>query len=104
MQLGLLGLIVREGGFGGIEGIPVAFEYCRSRPRRASLVCRQPVGPKKIDPAEFHPARGGNIVRGGRQMADGQCVFHGKVAPRTGPYGDYDQLMRLDEWYGRGDA
>jgi len=22
--------------------------------------------------------------------------------PEQAPYGDYDQLMRLDEWYGRG--
>ena len=38
-------------------------------------------------------------------MAD--APFVAKLHPEYAPYGDYDQLMRLDEWYGRaarGDA
>ena len=27
--------------------------------------------------------------------------FTAKLHPIYAPYGDYDQLMRLDEWYGR---
>jgi len=84
MQLGLLGLIVREGGFGGIEGIPVAFEYWSLSSQKGKLAMSPARRTEKNRPCRIHPARGGNIVRGGRQMADGQCVFHGKVAPRTG--------------------
>ena len=27
--------------------------------------------------------------------------FTAKLNPAYAPYGDYDQLMRLEEWYGR---
>jgi ATP-dependent helicase/nuclease subunit B len=32
----------------------------------------------------------------------GDEPFTAKLHPELAPYGDYDQLMRLDEWYGRG--
>ncbi|MGK3896738.1 hypothetical protein ABI061_15215, partial [Enterococcus faecium] len=32
----------------------------------------------------------------------GDEPFTAKLVPRYAPYADYDQLMRLDEWYGRG--
>ena len=31
----------------------------------------------------------------------GDAPFVAKLHPELAPYGDYDQLMRLDEWYGR---
>ena len=31
----------------------------------------------------------------------GSEPFTAKLHPEYAPYGDYDQLMRLDEWYGR---
>jgi ATP-dependent helicase/nuclease subunit B len=31
----------------------------------------------------------------------GGAAFTAKLHPEHAPYGDYDQLMRLDEWYGR---
>ena len=31
----------------------------------------------------------------------GEKPFVAKLHPAFAPYGDYDQLMRLDEWYGR---
>ena len=31
----------------------------------------------------------------------GNEPFVAKLHPAHAPYGDYDQLMRLDEWYGR---
>ena len=31
----------------------------------------------------------------------GDEPFTAKLNPRFAPYGDYDQLMRLEEWYGR---
>jgi ATP-dependent helicase/nuclease subunit B len=31
----------------------------------------------------------------------GDEPFTAKLHPAYAPYGDYDQLMRLEEWYGR---
>jgi ATP-dependent helicase/nuclease subunit B len=31
----------------------------------------------------------------------GDEKFTAKLHPAYAPYGDYDQLMRLEEWYGR---
>ena len=31
----------------------------------------------------------------------GDTPFVAKLNPAYAPYGDYDQLMRLEEWYGR---
>jgi ATP-dependent helicase/nuclease subunit B len=31
----------------------------------------------------------------------GTKPFTAKLNPAYAPYGDYDQLMRLEEWYGR---
>ena len=33
----------------------------------------------------------------------GSEPFVAKLHPSHAPYGDYDQLMRLEEWYGRED-
>mgnify|MGYP006142135021 CR=1 FL=1 len=38
------------------------------------------------------------------QWLTGSEPFTAKLHPEYAPYGDYDQLMRLDEWYGRGDG
>ena len=34
----------------------------------------------------------------------GDEPFTAKLHPEYAPYGEYDQLMRLQEWYGRGDG
>ena len=31
----------------------------------------------------------------------GEEPFTAKLHPAHAPYGDYDQIMRLEEWYGR---
>jgi ATP-dependent helicase/nuclease subunit B len=65
--------------------------------------------------------RFGKCVRADKDMADGEFLAHAsrnfaeaaakwltgsepftaKLNPAYAPYGDYDQLMRLEEWYGR---
>ena len=35
------------------------------------------------------------------QWLTGDEPFTAKLNPAYAPYGDYDQLMRLEEWYGR---
>jgi ATP-dependent helicase/nuclease subunit B len=83
MQLGLLGLIAERGGFADVEGIPACFEYWSLAKKNGKLgYVTSPVGGKNgLDAAEFTTIAARN--------------------PEYAPYGDYDQLMRLDEWYGR---
>ena len=107
MQLGLLGLIAEAGGFAGVEGVPAAFEYWSlAAGKDATLGYRAtPVGLNKqgegIAPGDF-TARAARVLEGAvLRWLKGDAPFTAKLHPEYAPYGDYDQLMRLDEWYGR---
>jgi ATP-dependent helicase/nuclease subunit B len=104
MQLGLLGLIAERGGFEGIEGVPACFEYwslARAPSGRLGYV-RSPVGGRSgIDPEDFTRMAAANFTAAAERWLTGSEPFTAKLHPEFAPYGDYDQLMRLDEWYGR---
>ena len=108
MQLGLLGLIAERGGFGSdLIGRPTAFEYWSlAAGKDGTLGYRtSPVGLDKkgegIDPLDF-PARAARVLENAvANYLAGSEPFVAKLHPEYAPYGDYDQLMRLDEWYGR---
>jgi ATP-dependent helicase/nuclease subunit B len=103
MQLGLLGLIAERGGFEGIEGAPSAFEYW-SLARKAGKLghVASPVGGRSgLDPAEFTSLAARNFIFAAATWLTGDAPFTAKLHPEYAPYGEYDQLMRLDEWYGR---
>ena len=101
LQLGLLGLIGRAGGFEGVSGDPEAFEYWSLRAL-----------PRQVRPADV-PRQGHAAGRVPRprlsrispklrdEWLTGSEPFTAKLNPAYAPYGDYDQLMRLEEWYGR---
>jgi ATP-dependent helicase/nuclease subunit B len=100
LQLGLLGLIGRAGGFDGESGDPVAFEYwslARYRGRFGRLMCPH----KDMAPGEFLDHAYRNFVDAAGKWLTGAEPFTAKLNPAYAPYGDYDQLMRLEEWYGR---
>ncbi|HYD38181.1 MAG TPA: PD-(D/E)XK nuclease family protein, partial [Allosphingosinicella sp.] len=104
MQLGLLGLIAARGGFDGIEGVPACFEYWSlARDRSGGLgYVASPVGGRGgIDPADFTVLATRNFLAAAALWLTGDEPFTAKLHPEYAPYGDYDQLMRLDEWYGR---
>jgi ATP-dependent helicase/nuclease subunit B len=104
MQLGLLGLIAERGGFDGIEGIPACFEYwslARDRTGKLGYVASPVGGRSGIDPAEFTAVAARNFLAAAARWLTGDEPFTAKLHPEHAPYGDYDQLMRLDEWYGR---
>jgi ATP-dependent helicase/nuclease subunit B len=104
MQLGLLGLIAAKGGFDGIEGIPACFEYwslARDRAGKLGYVASPVGGRSGIDPAEFTTMATRNFLAAAARWLTGDEPFTAKLHPEHAPYGDYDQLMRLDEWYGR---
>ena len=103
MQLGLLGLIAERGGFDGVEGIPACFEYWSLAKKQGKLgYVSSPVGGKHgLDPADFTGMAERNFIAAAERWLIGSEPFTAKLHPEYAPYGDYDQLMRLDEWYGR---
>jgi ATP-dependent helicase/nuclease subunit B len=103
MQLGLLGLIAERGGFDSISGIPAAFEYW-SLARKAGKLgyVASPVGGRSgLDPEDFTNVAARNFIAAAEAWLTGGEPFTAKLHPEFAPYGEYDQLMRFDEWYGR---
>ncbi|MEO7564306.1 MAG: double-strand break repair protein AddB [Sphingomicrobium sp.] len=93
LQLGLLGLIAKDGGFPGVDGAPELFEYW-SFAERGKRVAAD----KTLDDFLDHTrAHFGNAAS---DWLTGMRPFTAKLNPSYA-YGDYDQLMRLEEWYGR---
>jgi ATP-dependent helicase/nuclease subunit B len=105
LQLGLLGLIAEEGGFKDIAGKASCFEYWSLAKRGDGFgFVDSPVSPKKRDPIpadEFVSIAGGNFHEAVQDWLTGGRAFTAKLHPEFAPYAEYDQLMRLDEWYGR---
>ncbi len=103
LQLGLLGLIAERGGFEGIEGVPACFEYWSLARDRGKLgYVKSPVkGRSGIDPDIFTDLAARHFIAAAEKWLTGDAPFTAKLHPQYAPYGDYDQLMRLDEWYGR---
>ncbi|MFN3944448.1 MAG: double-strand break repair protein AddB [Allosphingosinicella sp.] len=103
MQLGLIGLIAERGGFEGVEGVPACFEYwslARARGRLGHVSA--PVGGRSgIDPADFTDIAERNFTAAAGKWLTGDAPFTAKLHPEHAPWGDYDQLARVDEWYGR---
>jgi ATP-dependent helicase/nuclease subunit B len=100
LQLGLLGLIARAGGFDGVRGDPDVFEYwslVRDRDRFGKCVRAD----KDMGGGEFLDHAGRNFAEAAAKWLIGTEPFTAKLNPAYAPYGDYDQLMRLEEWYGR---
>jgi ATP-dependent helicase/nuclease subunit B len=100
LQLGLLGLIGRAGGFEGVSGDPEAFEYW-SLARYRGKFGRLMRPDKDMPSGEFLDHAYRNFVEAAARWLTGNEPFTAKLNPVYAPYGDYDQLMRLEEWYGR---
>jgi ATP-dependent helicase/nuclease subunit B len=56
---------------------------------------------KDMEPGEFLEHAGRNFADAAQKWLTGTEPFTAKLNPAYAPYGDYDQLMRLEEWYGR---
>jgi ATP-dependent helicase/nuclease subunit B len=100
LQLGLLSLIARDGGFGDIKGEAGAHEYWSLAKKNGRIGYRQ--SPDGDEGAEAFVARAySHFSEAAAKWLLGDEPFHAKLNPAYAPYEDYDQLMRLEEWYGR---
>ena len=54
-----------------------------------------------IEPAEFTTIAARNFIAAADKWLTGDAPFTAKLNPAYAPYAEFDQLMRLDEWYGR---
>ena len=100
LQLGLLGLIARAGGFPEVSGEPRVREYW-SLARYRGKFGRLMKPDEKMEPGEFLDHAYRNFKEAAERWLTGTEPFTAKLNPAYAPYGDYDQLMRLEEWYGR---
>ncbi|MFC0589006.1 double-strand break repair protein AddB [Novosphingobium aquiterrae] len=111
LQLGVLALIARDGGFSGIAGEPDGFEYW-SLGKKANTdqfgYVSEPVleGQKKsgLPRGEFLDTIEGFLREAIARWIKGDEAFVARLNPDIGGYNDFDQLMRLDEWQTRADA
>ena len=103
LQLGLLGLIAERGGFEGISGAAACFEYWSLARKSGRLgYVASPVGARSgLDAADFTALAARHFLAAAERWLTGSDPFTAKLHPEHAPYRDYDQLMRLDEWYGR---
>lgn len=100
LQLGLLGLIAKAGGFEGVTGEPQAHEYW-SLTKYGDSFGKKVCPDKILGATEFLAHAEGHFIGAARKWLTGEEPFIAKLNPAYAPYGDYDQLMRLEEWYGR---
>ena len=100
LQLGLLGLIAEAGGFEDVSGAPRLHEYWSlSKFGDQFGRCVRPGA--KMSSEEFLDHARRNFAAAAGKWLTGDGAFTAKLNPAYAPYGDYDQLMRLEEWYGR---
>lgn len=99
LQLGLLGLIAEKGGFAGIDEAPGLLEYwsLAKQDRNDQRGFVEPIEPAALilEEARRH------FAEAAARWLTGNEPFTAKLQPRFARYGDYDQLMRLEEWLGR---
>jgi ATP-dependent helicase/nuclease subunit B len=100
LQLGLLALIARDGGFGDVKGEAGAHEYWSLAKKNGRIGYRQ--SPDGDDgPEAFVNRAYVHFADAAGKWLLGNEPFQAKLNPAYAPYEDYDQLMRLEEWYGR---
>ena len=105
LQLGLLGLIAEDGGFEGIAGNATGFEYWSMAKAKDGSIgyMAEPVleGRKKsgIPREDFLPETRRYLDDALDRWILGEEPFTARLNPQLPSYADYDQLMRLEEWY-----
>ncbi len=113
LQLGLIGLMVADGGFEGIAGKPTEFEYWslsrddKKKDKPTFGFVESPFETAKADgtpkgngvPKEdFLATTVDYLTDAIDRWIVGSDPFTARLNPNLPAYDDYDQLMRLDEW------
>jgi ATP-dependent helicase/nuclease subunit B len=106
LQLGLMGVMAEMESFTGVAGVVQGFEYwmlSRDPGTRTFGKIKKAVGGRNgtIDPADLTSFALDQFSEAAARWLTGNAPFTAKLHPEYAPYGDYDQLMRLQEWYGR---
>ena len=111
LQLGTLGLMARAGAFAGVAGAPTHFEYWSMGSNKDSDTGFGKISSPVKDGArkKYGLTRDEFLERTEYFLRDalarwikGDKPFTARLNPNQPGYADYDQLMRLDEWQGRG--
>ena len=99
LQLGLLGMIAEDGGFENVAEAPTQLEYwsLAKHDRKDQRGFVEEIGPAEHILAEARH----HFSEAAARWLTGNDPFTAKLQPRFACYGDYDQLMRLEEWLGR---
>ncbi|WP_126172527.1 double-strand break repair protein AddB [Altericroceibacterium xinjiangense] len=108
LQLGTLGLMVEKGGFEGVEGEPVRFEYwslarnAKSETGFGSIATPLKLEGKRtgIVPEDFLPEAKRFLDDALDKWILGDEPFTARLNPDAPGYDTYDHLMRLEEWMG----
>ena len=109
LQLGLIGLIARAGGFREVAGAAEKFEYWSlgksDKSETGFGYCSEPVkeGRKKtgLPREQFLAITEDFLADAINRWIKGDEAFTARLNPDIGGYNDFDQLMRLDEWQAR---
>ncbi len=106
LQLGLGGLLVRNGGVEGLAETVGGFEYWSFRRKGDEWgQIATPVDDKerygRMRPDALVPHATACFDALAADYLTGEMPFVAKLAPQWTRGGDYDQLMRLEEWWGR---
>lgn len=111
LQLGLLGLIAERGGFEELRPplTGAAFEYWSLGKKGDQFGYRDsPVDAEgkrgKMRTEDFVASTLADFTGVAEDWLLGTAPFTAKLHPEIPTYADYDQLMRLEEWYGRADS
>jgi ATP-dependent helicase/nuclease subunit B len=106
LQLGVLGLIARTGGFSGVSGRPEAYEYwslgksAKSETGFGYVETPLRMGNKRsgLPPEDLLPLVERKLDEAVRGYIRGTKPFRARENPDYPAYNTYDQLMRLSEW------
>jgi ATP-dependent helicase/nuclease subunit B len=109
LQLGLVGMMAEMGGIEGVSGTAAQFEYWSLAKKAGTFGYRSsPVKTDKnraeIAPGEFTSLTDDFLHEAITRWIKGSEPFTARLVPNLDVYGDYDQLMRLEEWLGREDG
>lgn len=100
LQLGLLGMIAAAGGFGAAFADPQRLEYWSLAKNKETFGYRRSA-PGKQSAEQFLAMTSEEFSAAAGDWLTGMRPFEAKLNPTYAPYKEYDQLMRLEEWYGR---